>query len=72
VRHASKSSGLRHVEASQDSLSQFVSKLAEVQRQMVHMAPSRRGCVESKLKMDGSMRRGTSVTFTLHLPFSMY
>jgi hypothetical protein len=47
--HTSRSSGLLHVEASQARVSQFASKLMEVRRLVVHVAPSwwlHRGQVE--------------------------
>jgi hypothetical protein len=42
VRHASRSSGLLRVEASQARVFQFVLKLVESRRQVVHVASSRR------------------------------
>jgi hypothetical protein len=39
--HASRSSGLLHVEASRARVSQFASKLTEARRRVVHVAPSR-------------------------------
>jgi hypothetical protein len=44
TRHASRSSGLLHVEASRDRVSQFASKLAEMRQRVVHVAPSWRFC----------------------------
>jgi hypothetical protein len=42
VGHASRSSGLLHVKATQASVSQFASKLVEARRRVVHVAPSQR------------------------------
>jgi hypothetical protein len=42
VEYASRSSGLPRVEASQDRVSQFTSKLLEARRRMVHVTPLRR------------------------------
>jgi hypothetical protein len=42
VGHASRSSGLLHLEASRARVSQFASKLAEERRRVVHVASSRR------------------------------
>jgi hypothetical protein len=39
---ASRSSGLLHVKVSRARIFQFASKLVEAQRQVVHVAPSRR------------------------------
>jgi hypothetical protein len=40
MRHASRSSGLLHVEVSWVRVSQFASKMAEVRQQVVHVASS--------------------------------
>jgi hypothetical protein len=42
VGHASRSSSLLHVKATQARVFQFASKLAEARQRVVHVAPSRR------------------------------
>jgi hypothetical protein len=42
VRHVSRSSGLLRVEASQDMVSQFASKLTDARRWVVHVASLQR------------------------------
>jgi hypothetical protein len=59
VGHASRSSGLLGVEVSLAMVFQSGLKTG-------------RGCVEGKLKMDGSMRWAASDPATLPLLFSMY
>jgi hypothetical protein len=54
LRHASRSSGLLHVKVSLTRVFQFASKLVEARR-WVCMWQHRRGCIEDKLKTDGSM-----------------
>jgi hypothetical protein len=46
VGHASRSSGFLRVEASRTRVFQFVLKLAEARRWVVHVAPSHRLCEE--------------------------
>jgi hypothetical protein len=46
VRHASRSSGFLRVEASRTRVFQFVSKLAEARRWVMHVASSHRSCEE--------------------------
>jgi hypothetical protein len=75
VGHASRSSGLLCVEASQTRVSQSVLKTggdaAAGGARGRHDGRSR-CCVESKLKMDGSMRQAASDPSIPPLPFSMY
>jgi hypothetical protein len=44
VGHTSRSSSLLRMEASRARVSQFASKLVEVRRRVVHVAPSQRLC----------------------------
>jgi hypothetical protein len=48
VGHALRSSGFLRVEASRTRVFQFVSKLTEARRWVVHVAPSHRSCEEVK------------------------
>jgi hypothetical protein len=72
VGHASRSSGLLHVEASLARVSQ--SDLKDWRRCDDGWCTwhHRGGCVGGKLKMDGSTRWATSDTATLPLPFLIY
>jgi hypothetical protein len=64
VGHASRSSGLFRVEARLARVSQFDLKTGG--------GVMADGCIEDKLKTDGSMRRATSDPANLTLPFSLY
>jgi hypothetical protein len=57
--HASRSSGLLRLKISQTRVFSMASRLVEAQRGWCTWCHCE-GCVEMKLKTDGSMRRGTS------------
>jgi hypothetical protein len=67
--HTLRSSGLLHVEASRARVSQFASKLTEVQQWVVHVAPSWRSC-EDQIE-DGQVDAMGNPAI-LSLPFLMY
>jgi hypothetical protein len=69
VGHASRYSGLLHVEASQAKVSQSDLKIGGG---VMTGGARGGGCVENMLKMDGSMRWAASDPATHALPFCLY
>jgi hypothetical protein len=71
VGHASRSSGLLHWKQVGLGFSNLTSRLVEAQHRWCTWH-HRRGCVELKLKTDGSMRQVTSDPSMQTLPFLLY
>jgi hypothetical protein len=71
VGHASRSSNLLCLKASQTRVFQFVSRLVEARRWVVQVTPSRR-LRQCKVEDDGSIRQVASDPVTIALPFSFY
>jgi hypothetical protein len=72
VRHVSRFSGLLYVETSQTLISQFGLKDWRRHDDEWYTWYHRGGCVEDKLKTNGSMRQLVSNPATLTLLFLLY